>query len=106
MKKDDTEKKIGVVKINLADYIDKSAGQIKRKVLLEKCPDKTAYIEFTLKSTPLSSGNGTDTVSMMSYDVSVDSGPEEEYNFEDLDKNDKPLRNRPSSAVRLSLGNV
>ena len=43
---------------------------------------------------------------MMSYDVSVDSGPEEEYNFEDLDKNDKPLRNRPSIAVRLSLGNV
>lgn len=39
MKKDDTEKKIGVVKINLAEFIDKM-GQTKKKVLLEKCPDK------------------------------------------------------------------
>lgn len=41
---------------------------------------------------------------MMSCDIEVDSGPESEYNFEDMDKDEKPARQRASSATRASLG--
>lgn len=43
---------------------------------------------------------------MMSCDVDVDSGTENEYNFEDLEKKDKPIRSRASSATRVGLGSA
>lgn len=42
---------------------------------------------------------------MMSCDIENDSGPESEYNF-DIDKDEKPARQRASSAARASLGAI
>lgn len=44
----------------------------------------------------------------MSCDMSVDSGPESEYNFDDFEnQQEKPkMRLRPSSVSRVSLGGV
>jgi hypothetical protein len=73
---------VGVVKLNLLEFLE---GTAKRKVALEKCPDKQACIEFSLKTTLINNmGGGSETQSMMSCDVSVDSGPESEYDFGDL----------------------
>ena len=43
---------------------------------------------------------------MMSCDIEVDSGPESEYNFEDMDKDEKPARQQTSSAARVSIGAI
>ncbi len=106
LRKDDKTKNVGVVKLNLVDYLEKTSSQ-RQKILLEKCPDKQASIQFTLKATLINSSGGSETASMMSCDMSVDSGPESEYNFDDFEKQDKPKpRLRPSSAQRMSLGSV
>jgi hypothetical protein len=106
LRKDDKTKNVGVVKINLADYLDKSQGLVVQKFPLDKCPDKQANIQFTLKSTLLAGGNGSETASMMSCDIENDSGPESEFNFEDMDKDEKPARQRASSAARASIGAI
>jgi hypothetical protein len=52
-----------------------------------------------MKATLINSAGGSETASMMSCDMSVDSGPESEYNFDDFENQDKPKpRLRPSSA--------
>ena len=82
LKKEDKEKNVGVVKLNLLEFLD---GSSKRKVPLEKCPDKQACVEFSMKTTLINNmGTSSETQSMMSCDVSVDSGPESEYDFGDL----------------------
>ena len=53
--------------------------------MLDKCPDKQAFIQFTLRATLINSASGSETASMMSCDMSVDSGPESEYNFDDFE---------------------
>jgi hypothetical protein len=51
--------------------------------MLEKCPDKNAFIEFTLKTTLVSANaTGQDNLSQMSDVLSAyDSGPESEFDF-------------------------
>lgn len=51
---------------------------------------------------------GSETGSMMSCDMSVDSGPESEYNFDEFEQEEKPkVRQRPSSvAQRASLSSI
>lgn len=60
---------------------------------LEKCPDKTATIEFSLKTTLVSANVAADGLSQMSDALSnYDSGPESEFEFNDFlddSKNDK-----------------
>lgn len=73
LKKDEKEKNVGVVKINLVEFLD---GSFQRTIVLEKCPDKMATIKFTLKSTLINNmGGGSETQSMVSCDMSVDDEP-------------------------------
>ena len=53
---------------------------------MQKCPDKNAKVDFTVRSVLVSSNaNGTETISMASEAMSVDSGPESEFDFGDLE---------------------
>lgn len=53
---------------------------------MQKCPDKNANVQFTLRSVLVSANaNGTETVSMASAAMSVDSGPESEFDFGEMD---------------------
>lgn len=67
-------------------------------MMLEKCPDKNAFIEFTLKTTLVSANaSGQDNLSQMSDVMSAyDSGPESEFDFQDFLEEDK---NDPRSAI-------
>ena len=64
IKKGETEKYVGKVKLNLDEYVEEYNGASRnnqRQVLsLEKCPDKNAKIAFTIRSV-LVSGNDRDT---------------------------------------------
>lgn len=59
---------------------------------IEKCPDKNAYLEFTIYSQLISITSGSESMSMMSGihglvdGMSIDSGPDSEFKFADLDK--------------------
>ena len=81
-------KAVGIVRINLGTYItEQEAGgmpQVKR-LALEKCPDKAATIEFSLKTTLVNANaSGQDNLSQMSDVLSAyDSGPESEFDFND-----------------------
>ena len=98
MSKDDKTKSVGIVKINLADYVeDKDNGGLngeRQTLSLEKCPDKTANMQMTLRTTLVSSNAaGSDAISCMISDIqSVDSGPESEYNFGDFESSKRPSR--------------
>ena len=75
--------------INLASYLTDSIQRL--KLPIEKCPDKEATLEFDIKSTLINQTSGSETMSMMSgvqgADVmSIDSGPESEFRFQDIDK--------------------
>ena len=91
IKKEDKTKSVGIVKVNLVDFIEAtSAGAEKigvvQKLKLEKCPDQNANIQFTVRSVLVSSGaTGSETMSMGSDAISVDSGPESEFDFGDFD---------------------
>jgi hypothetical protein len=90
IKKDDQTKSVGIVKLNLIDFIDHSNGATKnssrQQVPLEKCPDKNAFVEFTIWSVLVSSNaSGSETISMASEAMSVDSGPESEFDFGDME---------------------
>lgn len=96
LKKDDKEKNVGVVKINLVEYLD---GSHSRTIVLDKCPDKEAHIKFTLKSTLINNmGGGSETQSMISCDMSLDDEPQSEYDFGELNQpKEAPARARVSS---------
>lgn len=53
---------------------------------IDKCPDKDAYLEISVKSTFINQASGSDTMSMMSGmdNMSCDSGPDTEFNFGDM----------------------
>lgn len=78
-----------MLKLNLEDYIGNSSLIGKRQVkVLEKCSDKEATIEFSLKSTLVSSNvAGQETLSQMSDVMSMDSGPDSEYDMNDFENN-------------------
>ena len=54
IKRGEQTKSVGIVKVNLVDFIDHSNGATKNGIRqhlgLDKCPDKNAYLEFTLSS--------------------------------------------------------
>jgi len=56
------------------------------KGVLEKCPDKNATLEYSIKTTLISANAGqADCLSQMSEVLSnIDSGPESEYDFQDF----------------------
>ena len=89
--KSDKSRSVGQVTINLSNYTE---SQSKTKYSIEKCPDKNAFIEITVKSKLINAVTGSDTMSMMSgfenFDnMSIDSGPDSEFNFKELEKNDE-----------------
>jgi hypothetical protein len=87
LKKDEKVKSVGIVKINLVDYIDSADKvNVRQSIKLEKCPDDKAIVEFTVKSVLVSSGaTGSETMSLVSDAMSVDSGPESEFDFAALE---------------------
>ena len=44
-------KSVGIVKLNLGEFIEEGDTTSLKRTLLEKCPDKTAWVEFTLRTT-------------------------------------------------------
>lgn len=68
---------------------------------LEKCPDKHATIEFSLKTTLISANaSGQDNLSQMSDVMSAyDSGPESEFDFNDFLEEDKNNGGDPSRSA-------
>lgn len=68
---------------------------------MEKCPDKNAKVDFTVRSVLVSSSvNGTETISMASEAMSVDSGPESEFDFGDMDSAAGARKSRQRGASR------
>lgn len=76
---------------------------LKQKVLLEKCPDKRATVTFTLKTTLVSATMGSETTSIVSDMISVDSGPESEYNFGDLVGEESKEGDRKSGIDKVNV---
>jgi len=82
-----------MVTLNLSHFIDNREGK-KTKFALEKCPDKGAFLEMSISSNLVSTVTGSDTMSMMSgmdnFDsMSIDSGPDSEFNFQQLEQNEE-----------------
>ena len=90
IKKGEQVKSIGIVKVNLVEFVDASNAPTKngqrQSLPLEKCPDKNAKVDFTIRSVLVSSdATGTETISLASGAMSVDSGPESCFDFQDLE---------------------
>ena len=69
-----------MLNINLADYIDGNPEEkFKGKIL--KCPDKNAYLEYSVKATRINTEAAADTMSMMSGmdNIDLDSNPDSEF---------------------------
>ena len=56
------------------------------KLPIEKCPDKGAYLEIMMKTTLINVASGSDAMSALSGldGMSMDSGPDTEFNFGDM----------------------
>ena len=71
--------------MNLSKFIENNKyDHIKSPI--EKCPDKDAFLVYSVTSTLINVTSGSETMSMMSgmqgADVmSIDSGPESEFRF-------------------------
>ena len=72
---------------------------------LEKCPDKSAYIEFSLKTTLVSANaTGQDNLSQMSDVISAyDSGPESEFDFKDFLEEEKGDQRSAIAKIRSKI---
>jgi hypothetical protein len=84
--KGDKSKNVGIVRINLADFMIDSS---EKTLQLDKCPDKDAALTFSFKATLISENASSDALSMMSDVMSIDSGPESDYDFDDLEDDGK-----------------
>ena len=53
---------------------------------IEKCPDKNSYLEIMMKTTLINVASGSDAMSAISGldGMSMDSGPDTEFNFADM----------------------
>ena len=118
-------KSCGMVSLNLANFINEElngqtaqgkAGSFKEMLSMpiEKCPDPNGLLNFTISSQLISITSGSETMSMMSgmcgaADVmSIDSGPESEFKFQDLDENGNDQRSkskRGGAIPNLGLNN-
>ena len=76
-----------MITVNLADYIDEEMNKI-QKLPIDKCPDKAASLEFKITCQLISVIQGSENMSTMSgfNDLDVDSDPETEFRFENIDK--------------------
>ena len=83
--KGDKSRSVGMVNLNLADFIDNDKGKV--KMTLEKCPDKDSYIEFSVLSKLINVNAGSDTMSMMSgFDnLDLDSNIDSQQDFGDME---------------------
>lgn len=67
---------------------------------IEKCPDPNGMLHCTISSQLISITSGSETMSMMSgmcgaADVmSIDSGPDSEFKFQDLDEKGEKSRSK------------
>lgn len=78
-----------MVEISLSNYLEKEIYS-KIKLSITKCPDPEAFIVLSLSNTLINVTSGSETMSMMSGAVgadvmSMDSGPESEFKFQDLE---------------------
>ncbi len=83
---DKKTKPVGLIKLNLGAIIleqEANPASPTLKGVLEKCPDKNATLEYSIKTTLISANAGqADCLSQMSEVLSnIDSGPESEYDF-------------------------
>jgi hypothetical protein len=77
---------VGILKLNLGQLIEDQVTQDQvKKLMIEKCPDKNASLEFKFKSTLISANaTGQETLSQMSDVLSNDSGPDSDFEFGDF----------------------
>ena len=75
---------MGVVKLNLSDYIHCESQPIKRT--LDRCADPTAYILFRIRAIKQETEQNDDYLSnIRSADMnSIDSNPRSDMDFEDF----------------------
>lgn len=75
---------MGIVKLNLSDYIHCDSQPVKRP--LERCVDKSSYIMFRIRSIKQEIENNDDYLSnIWSADMnSIDSNPKSDVDFEDI----------------------
>jgi hypothetical protein len=101
--KEDKSKNVGRVLINLGEFIgaDPMSQNAKKTMVFEKCPDKEASIEFSVKCTLVSESASGDTLSMMSDNMSIGSGPESEFEFDDFEKNEEG-----KNSIRKRFGQI
>ena len=91
IKKGEKEKYVGIVKINLVDYIDTSSNGAskngQRHVLpLDKCADKNAKVAFTIRSVLVSANvSASETISLASGANSFGSGLDSNFDFQELE---------------------
>lgn len=53
IQKGDKSRSVGMIQVNLADYIDEDMSKIE-KLPIDKCPDKAASLEFKISCTLIS----------------------------------------------------
>lgn len=91
--KGDDVKNVGVVKLNLGEAVDSVEPVVRRHLVAKLKPEYEPYVEVMLKS-KLVAGSSTDTLSQMSDVLSVDSGVDSEFDFEDFGDDNQPEKNR------------
>jgi len=78
-------KSIGMIKLNLGKFADKP--DLTEEFPLKKCPDRNATIGLTIKSTLIQADcKDADTLSQMTDLRSLDSAPDSQYDFTELNK--------------------
>jgi hypothetical protein len=87
-----------MVQLNLGKYLEQARYE-SVKMSIEKCPDKEAYMVATITNTLINVTSGSETMSMMSGALgadamSMDSGPESEFKFQDIET-DTAKKNNP-----------
>mmetsp|Transcript_38978 Transcript_38978/g.59266 ORF Transcript_38978/g.59266 Transcript_38978/m.59266 type:complete len:233 (+) Transcript_38978:223-921(+) len=96
--KGEKSKSVGMVALNLANYIsfDEKAkvNTFKRERFpIERCPDKDSFLELEMRSTLISATAGSEAMSLMSgFDnMSIDSGPDSEFNFAEMESQQEKM---------------
>lgn len=77
------EKTIGISTLNLSKFVGSPEKKLKLK--LKKCPDQEACITVRMKSTLIEEDCDDDNLSQMSDLRSVDSGPDQNFDFNEFD---------------------
>lgn len=85
MQKGEKQYSVGMVSLNLATFLGKEKQRVKAPI--EKCPDAGATLEFSVSNTLINVTSGSETMSSMqgAQVMSIDSGPDSEFKFTDVD---------------------